>query len=109
MRKNLLRLGRICRASQEYIGAKARALVLKHPSFLPLKTWRILPAVLKREVLKQMIVKRSGDCQDIYAAHLEEAVRMLETEAGNKIKNLPRDLQIIKKNGKIWVKKLTKI
>ncbi|PIU01604.1 tRNA lysidine(34) synthetase TilS [bacterium (Candidatus Torokbacteria) CG09_land_8_20_14_0_10_42_11] len=105
IRKNLLRLSKICRASQEYITEEARALISEHPSFLLLKTWQALPAILKREVLRQMIASGSGDCRDIYAVHLEEAVKMLEAQAGNKKKNLRRDLQIIKKNGKIWVKK----
>lgn len=103
IRKNLLKLGEVNRAAEEYIKEEAKDFIRRNPHPLPLKSWQTLPPILKTETLRQMIGSISGKVQDIYAIHLEEMVKMLESPRGNKKKNLPHGLQILKKNGRILV------
>lgn len=101
IRKNLLKLGEVSRAAEEYISEAAKDFIRRNPHSLPLKSWQTLPPILKTETLRQMIGSVSDGVKDIYAVHLEEMVKMLESPRGNKKKNLPRGLQILKKDGKI--------
>ncbi|MDD5626780.1 MAG: tRNA lysidine(34) synthetase TilS [Patescibacteria group bacterium] len=103
IRKNLLKLGEVSRAAEEYISEEAKNFICRNSNPLPLKSWQTLPPILKTETLRQMIGSVLGGAKDIYAVHLEEMVKMLESPRGNKKKNLPRGLQILKKDGRILV------
>ncbi|MFA4880752.1 MAG: tRNA lysidine(34) synthetase TilS [Candidatus Doudnabacteria bacterium] len=103
IRKNLLKLGEVSHAAEEYISEEAKNFIRRNPHPLPLKSWQTLPPILKTETLKQMIGSISGEVKDIYAVHLKEMVKMLESPRGNKKKNLPHGLQILKKDGRILV------
>ena len=103
IRKNILKLGEVSRAAEEYISEAAQDFIRRNPHPLPLKSWQTLPLILKTETLRQMIGSVTGGAKDIYAVHLEEVVKMLESPRGNKKKNLPHRLQILKKNGRILV------
>jgi len=105
LEKSLLNLSLIAREANHYIQARAKAFISKNPENLPLQSWQALPRALKRETLRQAIASLSGNLQDIYAVHIAETVNMLETNHGNKKKNLPHGLQILKKDGKISLTK----
>ncbi len=100
-KKSILNLALLAQETNQYLTARAREFIAKNPANLPLKSWQALPRALKRETLRQAIFNLSGSLQDIYAVHIEETVNMLATSFGNKKKNLPRGLQILKKDGRI--------
>ncbi len=106
IRKNILKLAETIHSAQDYIQEQAQKNIGPNPQSFSLKDWRKLPPILKLEVLRQMIARARGNLQDIYAVHLAEVVKMLESPRGNKKKNLPRGLQILKKNGRIFLSKL---
>lgn len=101
IKKNILNLGEIANQAQNYLEKQAQKFLQNNPSSFSLKAWRKLPPALKKETLRQALKKTQGDLVDIYAVHLNEVTRMLETPLGNKKKVLPRGLLILKKDGKV--------
>lgn len=103
IKKNVINLGQIADYAQSYLEEAAQKFLRSQTTDISLKAWRDLPPILKREVLRQALKQKKGDLQNIYAVHIEELVQILERPEGNKKKDLPGGLRIIKKNGRISI------
>lgn len=103
IRKSLINLAQIASETQKYLEDNAKNFIEPIKDAIPLAAWKNLPKILKIEVLKQMVKMKKGNLESIYSAHLREITEMLESSHGNKKKNLPNGLQILKKNGKIFM------
>jgi tRNA(Ile)-lysidine synthase len=62
------------------------------------KTFRLQPKILQKEIILEIYKTLSGDTQNIETAHIEEVLKIINSNLGNKIKKLGKLSFSIKNN-----------